>query len=184
MRIRKLIVPCALATLSLGFLGQTPQSFVNQRHISSSCTDPNVASAPKALVPGIPKDFFNFIQDDSARRTAEAYSIFLQSMQINASLASLTVPSQLGYPQPAFPSYAMPSIYDHPIEMGRPDSSHQIFGGLSTNPQVQFLIRPSTTPSQSRPIASVAAAANIPKIESTATVSLLPAQGNVQVSRF
>jgi hypothetical protein len=160
MRAFRFAMPMFVAFLSLGSLGQwsTPQES-DRRHISS-CEDPSFKPASAAL----PTALFSYVQSDSARQSTEAYTLWMQAMQVNAALFSLTKPSMYGFPVPLFPSYAMPI---DPRDLPQPTFA---WGGLMSDPKLQYLIKPTPSTSMNAAPGSLDSMVSLPMIQSNATI--------------
>ena len=156
-------MPLSATFLSLALLGHwgSPQPG-NLRHISS-CEDPAFKPASAAL----PTSLFTFVQDNSARQAAEAYNLYMQALQVNASLFSLTSPSMYGYRVPLFPSYAMPT--DHYVDPQNLPQPALAWGGLMTDPKLQYLIKPTPSTSLGAASGSLNSLVDLRQIQSTAS---------------
>jgi hypothetical protein len=164
MRSSRYAMPLFIAVLSLGSLAQWGNSPVSdQRHISS-CEDPALKPASAAL----PTALFSFVQSDSARQATEAYTLWMQAMQVNAQLFSLTKPSMYGFPVPLFPSYAMPT--DHYIDPRNLAQPTLAWGGLMADPKLQYLIKPAASTAMNATPGSLDAMVNLPIYQSNATI--------------
>jgi hypothetical protein len=167
MRSFRFSMPVLIALLSLVFMGPGPNASqqANRRHVSS-CEDPSVKPRSAAL----PTSLFSFVRDDNTRQAAEAYSLFLQAMQVSVSMLSLTAPSMYGYNVPLFPSYSMP--VDHYIAPVKPDLATLAWGGgsLLTDPKLQYLIQPTPLSSQSVASGSLNSLVDLPVIQTSATL--------------
>lgn len=168
MPASKYAPPLLVVVLSLGFLGQGPFGLneSNRRHISS-CED--TALKPKSAT--LPTGLFSFVQDDNTRQAAEAYSLFLQALQVNAAMYSLAAPSMYGYPVPAFPNYSAVPV-DHYVEPVKPDLSTLAWGGgsLLTDPKLQYLIHPTAMTSQVASKGTLDSLVDLPVIQTSGTL--------------
>ncbi|MGZ3701198.1 MAG: hypothetical protein ACXWSD_05415 [Bdellovibrionota bacterium] len=141
MRFPKLLAPLAVALLSLGFLGHSPvKDEGTLRHVSS-CEDSPVATTPFGSASPFSSNLFTAVQGDPVTSWYTAYSLYLQSLQVNAVLAH-PVLNVMGTPI-AFPSPQIPSIdgYAGNFNVSSP-LSNLMFGGLGSNAQVQNLLAP------------------------------------------
>lgn len=167
--------PVLVAFLSLGFVGHSPFEPVSRRHVASTCSDLEAQTSSSAVsVPAFPTNLFPFIRDANVRQTAESYSLFLRSMEINSYLYSLTAPSRTGYQVPLFPSYTLPLVSNYSIDTRRPDPSNQIFGGLMSNPALQYLKNPTNEGTTNNRFfnTTVAGATDLPPIATDGTLTI------------
>jgi hypothetical protein len=164
MRLRPLAT-LSIAALSLGFVGHSPTSPQERRHVSS-CTDTTATPGlPLTSLAPFPTDLFSAVQNDGVREAANAYALFVRQLQINASVSAqfnpFSPPSYFGFPQLAFPSYALPSIDKYPIDLRKPDPSTLAWSGLESNPTLQYLVAPPTSPAQKSGVPATVANASL-----------------------
>ena len=140
MHSRRWLTPIFLAVLSCGFLGHSPLAEQGTRRHISSCEDPS----PKAQSVALPSSLFSFVQSDAAVQSAQAYQMFLMSMQINMALNPFARPSAMGWGVPSFPNFA---VVDHYVAPAPVPHSGLAWHGLMQDPQLQYLVHPTQTAS-------------------------------------
>ena len=137
----------AASLMGFSFLSQNPILPARMaRHVSSCELD------GKSLNSNSYNEFSHvfsaFMQNQNNQRSAESYSLFLQHMAFLSGMVSLNANSFMGFGVPIFPSYALPQISSYAVDLRKPSSNNQIFGGLMSNPQIQVLLsRTSSSPS-------------------------------------
>jgi len=141
MKTRSVFVPLSVAVLSLGFLGHSPVNPASKRHISSVCDPTAPTTLPAA--PTNPFDLVSYFQTAAAQQSQNSFAFFQQQMALSRALlminaSSPNAPMRL----PVFPSYALPTAADAQLAPP-PQPKNLIFGGLNTNPDLQFLVKPA-----------------------------------------
>jgi hypothetical protein len=165
-----------LAILSLGFLSHSPSTAPSKRWVAS-CDD-SEPSVP--TVPGISflsPSMISMAENMASLQAAQAYALFVRQLQIDMAVSSFVAPSSiLGYSQPLFPSYQLPTLNSYGFDMTRPDSSHQGFGGLLGRSDLQYLVRPlSGGPNSSVSPLAVAPSAGTPAANAAPSAPVLTA---------
>lgn len=135
--MRKSLV-LTLAVLSLSLLSISPHDAPTKRRISSVC-DPTVPAVAEPGSPGF--NLSAYFASAMKRQSEDAFAMF--NRQIEYNLALFRLPSQNPFlmPLPQFPSYSLPNVADYQIDMTKPKIS-MIFGGLSANPDLKYLVQP------------------------------------------
>lgn len=149
------------------------------RHISSACGDTSVPSIVPATLPSLSSNLVSGVQNNAAQQVAAAYALFLRQLQVNAAIMPTLNSLGTGFAAPYFPSYVLPSINSYQVDLTKPDSSHQIFGGLMSDPQLRSLlsVKPRTGLLAPLPVEKAIVS------EVSAATLTLPA-GGINVSKF
>lgn len=141
--------PALVALLSLGFMSQSPVPEANIRRIAGTeCVNCGEQPLPGVASP-VPAHLVLYLAGTGALNASESFASYLRQLQFQTTHLGvnpiLIAGSPAFYrpfgPLPSFPSYALPTV-SSPVSFVKPDSSRQIFGGLSGDPSLQYLVKP------------------------------------------
>lgn len=141
--------PVLVALLSLGFMSQSPVPEANKRRIAGTeCVNCGEQPLPAVASP-IPAHLALYLAGTGALNASESFANYLRQLQFQTTHLGVNPILLAGSPAfyrpfgplPSFPSYALPTV-SSPVTFVKPDSSRQIFGGLTGDPSLQYLVKP------------------------------------------
>jgi hypothetical protein len=141
--------PVLVALLSLGFMSQSPVPEANVRRIAGTeCVNCGEQPLPGVKSP-IPAHLALYLAGTGALNASESFANYLRQLQFQTTHMGVNPILLAGSPAfyrpfgplPSFPNYALPTV-STPVTFVKPDSSRQIFGGLTGDPSLQYLVKP------------------------------------------
>ena len=160
---KRFATPALVALLSSGFMSQSPVTEPTKRRIAAfDCVGCNEPGAP-AIASPLPPQFAQYLLATGYSSSTDLYASFARSLEFQARNPSVNPILIAGSPAffrpfgllPTFPSYALPSIASFQVNLAKPDTSKQLFGGLMSDPALRHLLVPSSSQAAAAPVITV-----------------------------
>lgn len=163
---KRFTAPALVAILSLGFMSHNPFEGKSVRRIAGTeCVNCNERQLP-SVTAGLPPHLAQYLVATGLASSTDQFQLFSRQLEIQSQLSALNpllvggsplFYRPLGLTLPTYPSYALPTLEATQVSLVKPDSSNQIFGGLSSDPALKYLVTPLAS-RQEAPPATVASA--------------------------